>query len=131
MSESDIDDDSSQASEFVDATQRLDTEIMPIEHAVPDRVQKDIQFLNEAWANLEDADEAQIQSQQHVVKDKMVAEADIDLQIQHEVQNNIENSGFQLVTRKSTRKKTSKTSTSSKTSNTHLTKSKVLPRHSQ
>jgi len=102
-----------------------------IEHAVPVRVQQDIQFLNEAWANLVDADEAQIQSQQQAVNDKTSVEADIDMQIQHEVQHNIENSGFQLVTRKSTIKKTAKALTSSKASNTHLTKSKIPPRHSQ
>jgi len=82
-SESDSDDDSSQASEFVDATQRLDTEILMTEHAIPVRVQQDIQFLHEAWANLEDADEVQIRSQQQAFNDTIAAKADIDLQIQH------------------------------------------------
>jgi hypothetical protein len=128
VSESDNDDDSSQASEFVDATQRLDTET---EQAVPVRVQQDIRFLNEAWANLEDADEVQIRSQQQAFNDTFAAEADVDLQIQHEVQNNIDNSGFQLVTRKSSKKKTHKALSSSKANNTYLTRSKVPVRHSQ
>jgi hypothetical protein len=130
-SETDNDDDSSQGSEFVDATQRLDTEILMNENAVPIRVQQDIQFLNEAWANLEDAAEVQIRSQQPAFNVTSAAEADIDLQIQHEVQNNISNSGFQLVTRKSPKKKTHKALSSSKASSTYLTRSKVPDRHSQ
>lgn len=128
--EYDSEDGSSQASEFVDATQRLDTEFQANERATPVRVQQDIQFLNDVWANLEDADEVLIRSQQQAFNDTTAAEADIDLQIHHEVRKNIENSGFKLVTRKSPKKKTPKTLTS-KDSNSYLTRSKVTSRHSQ
>jgi hypothetical protein len=77
--EYDSDDGSSQASEFVDATQRLDTEFQANERATPVRVQQDIQFLNDAWANLEDADEALIRSQQQAFNDSTAAEVDIDI----------------------------------------------------
>lgn len=76
--DSEMDDDSSQASEFVDATQRLDTDMQFINHETPERVQQDMQFLNESWANLADTDEDQIRLQQQALNASIAAEADID-----------------------------------------------------
>lgn len=76
--EYDNDDGSSQDSDFVDATQRLETDPV-IEKQAPVTVKQNIQFLNDAWANLEDVDAVQIRSQQQAYNDTIAAEADIDL----------------------------------------------------
>ena len=94
-------------------------------------MKQNIQFLNDAWANLDDVDEVQIRSKQQAYNDTIAAEADIGLQIQHEVQQNIDNSGFKLVTRKPPKNRTSPRPLISKGSSSHLTRSKVPSRHSQ
>jgi len=127
VEDSDVDDQSSQASEFVDATQRLETDNLDTSLPTPDRVQNDMRFLNDAWANVADVDEDQIRLQQEALIQTMAAEANIDHQINKEVQTNIDNSRFQLVTRKSTRKKPIKAS--SKASTSHLSKLKVPSKH--
>lgn len=44
-----------------------------------------MQFLNESWSNLVDADEEKIRNQQATLNDSLAAEADIDHQIDKEV----------------------------------------------
>ena len=94
-------------------------------------MKQNIQFLNNAWANLEDVDEDKIRSQQQAFVNTTIAETYIDFQIQHEVQQNIDNSGFKLVTRKPPKNRTLSKPLISKGSSSHLTRSKVPSRHSQ
>jgi len=124
--ESEMEDDSSEASEFVDATQRLESDNQNISQPTPQRIQQDMQFLKESWAVLADAYEEQIRLQQEALNKSFDAEADLELQIEKEVQSNIANSGFQLVTRKN-RKKPYK-SPGFKASTSHLTRAKVKPK---
>ena len=126
--ESEMDEDSSQASEFVDATQRLETESHSSSQEAPERIQNDMHFLNQSWAKLAETDETQILAQQEALNQALDAEADIDHQINLQVQNNIDSSGFQTVTRKSPKKKSHKALTN-KVSASYLTRSKVPNRH--
>jgi len=128
VTDSDLEDHTSQASEFVDATQRLEDSNLNTSQLTPDRIQRDMHFLNDSWANLADVDEEQIRNQQAAFNDSIAAEADIDQQIETEVQNNIDNSGFHLVTRKTNRKKSQK-ALPPRASTTHLTKAKVPSKH--
>jgi len=63
-----------------------------------------MQFLNESWAALADANEEQLRLQQEALNNSLDVEADIELQIETEVQTNIAHSSFQLVTRKNRKK---------------------------
>lgn len=128
VEDTDSDDHSSQASEFVDATQRLEIDSIDNNFPTPDRVQKDMRFLNDSCANLAYVDEEHVRLQQEAFNQSMAAEADIDQQINNEVQANIDSSGFHLVTRKSPKKKTQKAS-SPKASRSHLTRCKVPSKH--
>lgn len=121
---------SSQASEFVDDTQRMEYESNAASQATPERIHQDMQFLNHAWANLADVDEEQIRIQQQAFNDATTAdlEADIDKQIQQKVQANTVDSGFKLVIRKSPKKKIY---AASKASSSYLTRSKVPTSHSK
>jgi len=83
-----------------------------------------MQFLNQSWANLADVDEDTIRQQEDEFVAKLANEGDIDVHIQHEELNNLEASGFQLVTSKTTNKKNHKAH-STKASSSYLTRSKV------
>ena len=128
------DDSSSQASKFLDATQRLEVESQASSQETPVRIQQDMKFLQDSWANLAEADEDQIRLHQQALQDSITTEAaieaDIDHQINQEVQAHIDSSGFQLVTRKSSKRKTTKALVS-KSSSSYLTRSKVPTRHSK
>jgi len=85
----------------------------------PARIQHDMDFLNKAWANLEDLEgdadvEVTLEQQQRC----------IDLQVAQEIQHNIDESGFQVVTSKSNQKKIKK-KRSSEVSISYGTRSKV------
>lgn len=69
-------------------------------------------------------DEEVIKQQEADLVAKLANEADIDAQIQQENQNNMDASGFKLVTRRSSKKNSQKTN-NSKASSSHLTRSKV------
>jgi len=69
--ESELDDDSSETSEFMDATQRLETESRGNSQPTPERIQEDMQFLNESWAALADADEEKIKLQQEALNNSL------------------------------------------------------------
>lgn len=123
QTEEDMDDDSSQASEFVDATQ-LNNEDSDDqsnhEQDSPSSTQKKVYFLNQSWANLEDTDEDLIRKQEAALIASL--EEDIDEQVHQEDLNNTEASGFKLVTH---RKKKTQKAIPSKASTSHLTRSKV------
>jgi len=120
--------DSSQASEFVDATQLnndVEEEQDPSQEQDPNlRSEKDIQFLKQSWGNLAEVDEEVIKQQEADLVAKLANEADIDAQIQQENQINMETSGFKLVTRRSSKKNSQKTN-NAKASSSYLTRSKV------
>jgi len=83
-----------------------------------------MQFLQQSWANLADADAELIKQQEYALLAKMNLESDIDAQIQQELQAHIDDSGFKLVTSESSKRKTHKGQVS-KASSSHLTRSKV------
>jgi len=126
----DGDSDSSHDSQFVDATQVPEEEAQASSQVTPARVQRDMHFLHESWANLAEADEEQITKQQEHFTANLAAEDEIDRQIQHEIRSNIADSGFKLVTRKSHKKKAQQHS-ASQASKPYLTRSKVPNRTSQ
>lgn len=125
-----LDDGESQESEFVDATQRREPEMHTDALVTPVRIQNDIHFLNESWANLEGIDEEQIRMQQQALNESIAAELEIDQQIAHEIQQNIDTAGFQTVTSRSAKKKLAK-ALKSQASSSYLTRSKVSTRPSQ
>lgn len=97
---------SSQASEFVDATQIIEEEesvsnqgssqLVP----TPVRIQKDMNFLKVSWANLAELEENDSEKS----ADRLVEERLIDEAQQNEDQRNIEASGFLLVTNRNKKK---------------------------
>lgn len=117
-----------QESEFVDATQlnndAADDYDSSQEQDSSTRVQNNMLFLNQSWANLADVDEELINQQEADLVAKLTIETDIEAQIQNETQSNIAASGFTLVTRK-TKKKIGQKANNSKASPSYLTRSKV------
>lgn len=113
----DIDDSSSQDSEFVDATQ-INEDIITSptpsndqKEPTPVRIQKDIAFLNESWANLAEqtADGDIANSMKHVdegehSEQRRILEKEIDAALIREDEVNLQASGFQLVTHKAKNK---------------------------
>lgn len=85
-------------------------------------------FLHQSWANLTEADEEQIRMQQEEFTKQLAQEAAIDAQIEKEVQANIDQLGFKLVTSRSSKKKSQKALTT-KASTSYLTRSKVPGKH--
>lgn len=120
--------DSSQASEFVDATQLINEDNYDQGSSQAQdslvRSQGAKHFLQQSWANLAETDEAKIRQQEDALIARMDMEMDIDEQIQLENQALIDESGFKLVTNKSTKRKIHK-SQPSKASSSYLTRSKV------
>lgn len=92
------DDVSSNAYEFVDGTQQNDHEKVLSEHgkSTPDKVQKDMQFLQESWANpVEKEDE-----ENSVTTCQIQNETEAKLVVAHQKDTrvaNVEEKGFQLV----------------------------------
>ncbi|MCH80720.1 DUF4283 domain protein, partial [Trifolium medium] len=92
------DDASSNASEFVDATQLIGQEEALSDHetSTPERVQKDMQFLHDSWANLaekEDEENRVISDQiQQETNDRIVAAQVIDTN-----SSQLDEQGYQLV----------------------------------
>ena len=116
---------SSQASEFVDATHindgmEVETESVNNssheEESAPIRIQNDMAFLQESWANLaEHEDVLQVSANRNASEGKKHAdvegatlmknlERDIDKALAMEDQQNLDASGFQVVVSKSTKK---------------------------
>jgi hypothetical protein len=102
----DVEDASSEASEFVDDTQVY--EVSPSQKVpTPVRIQNDMLFLNKSWANLADHE-----PDVDISGSKVNSDADSETQIEKEIdaallredQQNLEASGFQLVTNKSQKK---------------------------
>lgn len=127
----DVSDNSSQESEFVDATQQHNDDTDDISSQEQDstiRTQQNTHFLNQSWANLAATDEDLIRQQEAELVAKLAQEADIDVQIYQEDLNNIEASRFELVTNR--RKKIHKAK-SNKASSSYLTRSKVPTKLSQ
>jgi len=134
----DLDDSSSQASEFVDATQMNEEEspsqnlnlkeTTPVRspsqsptqnEPTPLRIQNDMLFLTESWANLaeiqpdDDISEPIANSDvERQAEEQKSIEKEIDEELLREDQQNIEASGFQLVTSR-TKKRAQKSKKSS------------------
>jgi len=83
-----------------------------------------MQFLQQSWANLAEIDEVIVRQQDAELADRLAREAEIDVQIQAEAQENIDASGFQVVTSKSSKKK-KQNALASKASDSYPTRSKV------
>jgi hypothetical protein len=126
----DTDEVSSNASEFVDATQFNDHEEGFSEPVIstPDRVQKDMQFLHESWANFaekEDVINREIAAQIHSETEARL----VDTQNLNTSTAQADNQGFQLVAKK--KKKLQKPQSQRGRLN-YATRSKVGPsQHSQ
>jgi hypothetical protein len=107
-------------SEFVDATQVQDDDGMSStnnsKESTPTRIQNDMHFLHESWANLADQHPEDVNE----VDSRLQNERIIDESILAEEQSNIRDSSFQLVTNK---KKAQKAKTSQVKSN-YTTRSK-------
>jgi hypothetical protein len=86
---------------------------------IPARIQSDMQFLQKSWANLAD-----LQEDEDLDQDVTLQHRNIDLQIAQEIQHNIDESGFQVVTSKSSRKRNNKKLKA--VNNTITTRSKVV-----
>jgi len=79
--------------------------------AIPLRIQNDLQFLKNSWANLADVEN------DHEAEEILRAQQkNIDEQIANEIQHNIDESRFQIVTHKANRKKQGKPITASSSS---------------
>lgn len=87
---------------------------------VPDRIQQDMNFLQKSWENLAD-----LENEQHTEDTMEQQKRDIDIQIAQEIQHNIDESGFQLVTSKGTQKKV-KNNRNNEVSSSYKTRSKVV-----
>lgn len=85
----------------------------------PTRIQQDMNFLQKSWANLEDLQE-EVNQQDTLAQQQR----SIDQQIAQEIQHNIEDSGFQVVTSRSSKKKNNKKVKPA--TNTYATRSKVV-----
>lgn len=83
----------------------------------PIRIQNDMQFLQQSWANLEDQEDDQDNDDSLAEQQRI-----IDLQIAQEIQHNIDDSGFQLVTKRNKKKANKKVSPST---SKYATRSKV------
>jgi len=131
------DESSSSASEFVEATQLNENDNRSLspnpspKHPTPARIQKDMEFLNVSWANLaehEDANEesgedTEIRNNDGANEAEYMSrmEKEIDEAIIREEQQNLQASGFQLVTSKASKKAQKAKTTSVK--NTYATRS--------
>jgi hypothetical protein len=119
------DDTDSQASEFVDATQLNEEDnessTNDSQQDIPHRIQKDMRFLQDSWANLADLEQKQINQKNLAELEARRREAEliIDAALQKEDDVNIEAAGFQQVTYR--KKKNLKVGSS----NTHTTRSKT------
>lgn len=107
---------STSALEFVDATPENDGEDSVTQEdseSTTDRVQNNIKFLKDSWANLaEQAENEVIMNNNEEVLAIEAREAKVDEALRQEDLHNIEASGFQLVTNKSTKRKAQKASSS-------------------
>jgi hypothetical protein len=119
------DDTDSQASEFVDATQLNEEDnessTNDSQQDMPHRIQKDMRFLQDSWANLADLEQKKINQKNLAELEARRREPEliIDAALQKDDDVNIEAAGFQLVTNR--KKKNLKVGSS----NTHTTRSKT------
>jgi hypothetical protein len=119
------DDTDSQASEFVDATQLNEEDnessTNDSQQDMPHRIQKDMRFLQDSWANLADLEQKKINQKNlaELEARRRQPELIIDAAMQKDDDVNIEAAGFQLVTNR--KKKNLKVGSS----NTHTTRSKT------
>jgi len=109
----DTNDSSSQDSEFVDATQQNMEEVgspspsQDQKEPTPVRIQNDMVFLNESWANLAEqpADGSKLPTEEGgQSEEQRNLEKEIDDALNREDQLNLQASGFQLVTSKAKKK---------------------------
>ena len=122
-SQSDKDSVSSHASEFVEATQQLtdgESQDSSQKTSTPIRIQQDMNFLKESWANLAE-DEVEDQLQDMEITQNLDLEKQIDEQIAFEDHANLQASGFKLVTH---RKRSQSKSSSSSGKKSYATRSK-------
>jgi len=105
-------DASSDDSEFVEATQNIDDEESVTQEeteTTPERLQRDMHFLGQAWANLAEQEENEVARKQAAENEAMLhTDKEIDDFLRREELQHIEDSGFQKVINKSTKKKTKK-----------------------
>jgi hypothetical protein len=100
-----VNDSSSEDSEFVDATQAVHGEVLGSDHDV-DKTQQDMQFLKESWANIAEQE-------------------DDDLRLLAELEQDPASSGFKVVASKSSKKEKAKLTRNLKTASSYGTRSKV------
>ena len=110
-------DASSDTLEFVEAIEDNEEEESvthePTEDT-PERIQKDMNFLKQSWANLADQDvEEVIRKQMAEGETMMHKEKEIDDSLRKEDLQNLEASGFQIVLNRSTKKKLHKAAATS------------------
>ncbi|MCH95612.1 hypothetical protein A2U01_0016592, partial [Trifolium medium] len=116
------DDASSHASEFVDATEIIDQDdsLSDNEIPTPERVQKDMQFLHESWANLAEKED----EENRVITAQIQQETNVRMDAAHVTDTSssqLDEQGFQMVVRG--KKKTQKHQ--SQGSRLYATRSKV------
>jgi len=120
----DTEEEDSNNTEFVKNTQLVQhsgigsSQNISPEIAIPLRIQNDMQFLKNSWANLADVEDDH--EADEVLKSQ---QRNIDEQIAKETQHNIDESGFQIVTYKANRKQQVKSIPAS--SSTYPTRSKA------
>ncbi|KAK2394248.1 hypothetical protein QL285_056102 [Trifolium repens] len=100
-----VNDSSSEDSEFVDATQAVHGEVLGSDHDV-DKTQQDMQFLKESWANIAEQE-------------------DDDLRLLAELEQDPASSGFKVVASKSSKKEKARLNRNLKPSSSYGTRSKV------
>jgi hypothetical protein len=100
-----VNDSSSEDSEFVDATQAVHGEVLGSDHDV-DKTQQDMQFLKESWANIAEQE-------------------DDDLRLLAELEQDPASSGFKVVASKSSKKEKARLNRSLKPASSYGTRSKV------